>query len=87
MRRIRTAVPVVTDAGVLAIGGESAWGFSNGNADPAGPGQTRAVDICQAQFQRQADAGISPAGGPKAGFAPLNCNHFFGQGGQPPPPQ
>jgi hypothetical protein len=36
------------------------------------------------QFERQVSEGISPNGGPKAGFAPLNCNHFFVRGGQPP---
>ena len=85
MSRIRVAVSLLAAAGVLSVGGSSAWGFSNGHADPGAPGQDRAKDICQAQFQRQASEGISPSGGPKAGFAPLNCNHFFGQGGQPPP--
>ena len=84
MSRVRVAVPLLAAAGVLSVGGGSAWGFSNGHADPAVPGQVQAMAICQAQFERQFSEGISPNGGPKAGFAPLNCNHFFGQGGQPP---
>ena len=43
---------------------------------------------------RQIAAGIEAGGGPKSGFAPTNCNHFFqdpgGAGvignGWPPPP-
>jgi hypothetical protein len=75
-------VPLLA-AGVLTMGGGSAWRFSNGHADPAAPGQAHSMDICQQQFERQFTDGISPRGGPKAGFAPLNCNDFFGQGGQP----
>ena len=83
MGRIKMAVPLLA-AGVLTIGGGTAWGFSNGHADPAGPGQAHSMLICQQQFERQFTEGISPTGGPKAGFAPLNCNHFFGRAGQPP---
>ena len=68
MGRIRMAVPLLA-AGVLTIGGGTAWGFSNGHADPAGPGQARSRVICQQQFERQVTEGISPSGGPKAGFA------------------
>jgi hypothetical protein len=78
------SVPLLAAGVLTTVGGGSAWGFSNGHADPAAPGQARSMVICQQQFERQFTAGISPSGGPKAGFAPLNCNHFFGRGGRPP---
>jgi hypothetical protein len=84
MNRAKMAVPILAAAGALPLGGGSAWGFSNGHADPAVPGQVRAIAVCQQQFERQRAEGVSPSGGPKAGFTPLNCNHFFGPGGQPP---
>ncbi len=84
MTRIRMAVPALAAAGVLALGGGSAWAYSNGHANPAAPGQAQAVANCENQVDRQLTEGVSPNGGPKAGFAPLNCNHFFGPGGQPP---
>jgi hypothetical protein len=84
MTHVRMAVPALAAAGVLALGGGSAWAFSNGHANPAPPGQARAIANCENQVTRQLTEGVSPSGGPKAGFAPLNCNHFFGAGGQPP---
>ena len=84
MTRIRTIVSALAAAGVLILGGGSAWAYSNGQANPDTHGQERATAICEARIMAQRDEGRpSPNGGPKAGFAPTNCNHFFGRGGHP----
>ena len=77
------AVPVLAATGVLALGGGSAWAYSNGHANPAVPGQVVAKGICDPRVINQFEEGFpSPSGGPKAGFAPANCNHFFTPPGQ-----
>ena len=84
MTRIRTLVPALAAAGVLTLGGGSAWAYSNGHANPDTHGQERATAICGARITGDLDEGHpSPNGGPKAGLAPSNCNHFFGHGGHP----
>jgi hypothetical protein len=84
MTRTRTIVPALAAAGVLALGGGSAWAYGNGQANPDTHGQERATAICEARIDGQILAGEpSPSGGPKEGLAPANCNHFFGHGGHP----
>lgn len=84
MTRIRIVVPALAAAGVLSLAGGNAWAYSNGHANPAAPGQGPAVANCEGHVNQMLDEGFSPSGGPKTGFAPPNCNHFFGPGGQPP---
>jgi len=84
MYRTKTVVPILAATGLLALGGASAWGYSNGQADPGAPGQAQAFANCESHVDLKLDENFSPSGGPKEGFAPLNCNHFFGPGGQPP---
>ena len=67
MTRIRMAVPALAAAGVLALGGGSAWAYSNGHANPAAPGQAQAVANCENQVDRQLTEGVSPNGGPRRG--------------------